>query len=48
MRVAGTNTVALELPGITVQAGKIYTVFARGFLNGTGSQELGAQIIVNN
>jgi hypothetical protein len=48
VRVAGTNTVALDLPGITVQAGMIYTVFAKGFLNGTGSQELGAQIIVNN
>lgn len=48
VRVAGTNTVALDLPGITVEAGKIYTVFAKGFLNGTGQQELGAQIIVNS
>jgi hypothetical protein len=28
--------------------GKIYTVFAKGFLGGTGAQALGAEIIVNN
>lgn len=48
VRVAGTQTVALPLPGIVLQAGKIYTVFAKGFLGGTGAQALGAQIIVNN
>jgi hypothetical protein len=48
VRVAGTATVALDLPGITVESGKIYTVFARGFLSGTGQQAIGAQIIVNN
>jgi hypothetical protein len=48
VRVAGTSTVALPLPGIVLTAGKIYTVFAKGFLGGTGAQALGAQIIVNN
>lgn len=48
VRLAGTNTVVLPLPGITVEAGKIYTVFAKGFVGGTGAQALGAQIIVNN
>ncbi len=48
VRVAGTPTVALDLPGITLEAGKIYTVFAKGFLSGVGQQELGAEIIVNN
>lgn len=48
VRVAGTNTVALELPGINLMDGMIYTVFAKGFLNGDGSQALGAEIIVNN
>lgn len=48
VRVAGTNTVALDLPVITVEAGKIYTVFAKGFLSGNGTQQLGAEIIVNN
>jgi Domain of unknown function (DUF4397) len=47
VRVAGTQTVALNLPPITLEAGKIYTVFAKGFLNGTGAQALGAEIIVN-
>ncbi len=48
VRVAGTATVALTLPAITLQAGKIYTVFAKGFLGGTGAQALGAEIIANN
>ncbi|MBL1214609.1 MAG: DUF4397 domain-containing protein [Ignavibacteriae bacterium] len=48
VRVAGTSTVALELGTITVTEGNIYTVFAKGFLNGTGDQALGAEIIVNN
>lgn len=48
VRVAGTSTVALVLPAITLEAGKIYTVFAKGFLGGTGAQALGAEIIVNN
>lgn len=48
VRLAGTSTVVLPLPGITLTAGKIYTVFAKGFVSGTGAQALGAQIIVNN
>jgi hypothetical protein len=48
VRAAGTNTVVLSLPNISLTAGKIYTVFAKGFLGGTGTQALGAQIIVNN
>ncbi|MBL7765889.1 MAG: DUF4397 domain-containing protein [Chitinophagaceae bacterium] len=47
VRVAGTSTVALTLPTISLAAGKIYTVFAKGFLGATGTQELGAQIITN-
>ena len=48
VRVAGTTTVALVLPTLNLEAGKIYTVFAKGFLNGTGAQALGAQVILNN
>ncbi|MBK7092546.1 MAG: DUF4397 domain-containing protein [bacterium] len=44
---ATNNTVVLDLPGIALTNGKIYTVFAKGFLGGTGAQALGAQIIVN-
>lgn len=48
VRVAGTSTVALDLPNITLETGRIYTVFAKGFLNGSGAQELNAEIIVNS
>lgn len=48
VRPAGTGTVVLALNGVALQAGKIYTVFARGFVGGSGAQDLGAQIIVNN
>lgn len=47
VREAGTSTVALDLDPITLQAGKIYTVFAKGFLTASGAQALGAEIIVN-
>ena len=32
---------------ITLDAGKIYTVFANGFVSGSGAQALGAEIILN-
>jgi len=48
VRLAGTSTVVLSLPNITLTAGKIYTVFAKGFVGGTAAQALGAQIIQNN
>jgi hypothetical protein len=48
VRLAGTSTVVLPLPGISLTAGKIYTVWAKGLVGGAGAQALGAQIIVNN
>jgi hypothetical protein len=48
VRLAGTGTVVLPLPGIALTAGKIYTVFARGFVGGAGAQALGAEIDLNN
>jgi hypothetical protein len=48
VRLANSPTVVLPLPNITLQAGKIYTVFAKGFVGGAGNQALGAQIILNN
>ena len=48
VRLAGTNTVVLPLGSISLMDGKIYTVYAKGFVGGTGSQALGAEIIVNN
>jgi hypothetical protein len=47
VRVAGTSTVVLDLPGIGLTSSKIYTVFAKGFVGGAGDQALGAEIIVN-
>ncbi len=47
VRLAGTGTVVLPLPGVEFKEGKIYTVFAKGFVSGTGAQALGAQVIVN-
>lgn len=47
VRLAGTQTVALGLADISLEAGKIYTIYAKGLLTGTGNQALGAQIIVN-
>ncbi len=35
VRLAGTNTVALEVPGLTLNAGTVYTVFAMGLAGGT-------------
>lgn len=45
---ASPSTVVLTVPNVTLQAGKIYTVFARGFLGGTAGQALGAQIVTHN
>jgi hypothetical protein len=39
--------VVLDLPGIGLENGKIYTVFAKGFVGGSGEQKLGAEIIIN-
>jgi hypothetical protein len=49
VRVASNNAVAISIPA-TLAAGKIYTIFARGFLNPpTGNTNtLGATIINNN
>jgi hypothetical protein len=47
VRVQGTDTVVLELPGIELMNQKIYTVFAKGLVGGEGMQALGAEIIVN-
>jgi hypothetical protein len=48
VRLAGTSTVVLDLGSVTLPTGKILTVYARGFVAGAGSQELGASVIENN
>lgn len=47
VRLQGTETVVLELPGISLMDGKIYTIFAKGFVSGSDEQALGAEIIMN-
>ena len=47
VRAAGTTDVVLEVPGVELKAGKVYTVFARGFVGGVDGQELGVEMIVN-
>lgn len=48
VRPAGNAEPVLTLPDVRLDAGKIYTIFAKGFLGGTGAQALGAEIIVHN
>jgi hypothetical protein len=48
VRLAGTSTVVLPLNGIVLEDGNIYTVFAKGFVGGSGMQALNAEIIVND
>jgi hypothetical protein len=48
VRLYNSSTVVLPLPNITLQDGKIYTVFAKGFAGATGATALGAEIILNN
>ncbi|MGQ9806547.1 MAG: DUF4397 domain-containing protein [Chlorobiales bacterium] len=48
VRAAGTTNVVLNLSNIRFDAGKIYTVFAKGFRGGEGAQALGAEIILHN
>ena len=48
VRLAGTDTIVLELNGLNLESQKIYTVFAKGLVGGTEDQALGAEIILNN
>jgi len=48
VRLASSSTVVLFLPGITLEDGKIYSVFANGLVDpGPGEPYLDAEIIVN-
>ncbi len=45
-RIAGTSTVALALPGVKLDEGKIYTVFAVGLVAGSGDKALSVVVDV--
>ncbi len=42
------NVVVYTTSGLTIEAGKIYTVWLKGSANGTGDAALGANLIVHN
>lgn len=46
VRPTGTMDVALDLPGVALEAGKIYTVYAVGTLNADDEAELGVHVVV--
>jgi len=45
---SATGPVALTVPNVALADGKIYTIFARGLLRGTGTDALGASIVAHN
>jgi hypothetical protein len=47
VRVAGTTSAILTAPGVVLQAGKIYTIIARGVLGST-STPVGASVVTHN
>jgi len=47
VRVAGTDNAVLTVPNVSLQNGKIYTVFARGIV-GNDVAPLGASVILHN
>ncbi len=48
VRLTAGDASVLTLTGVTLVAGKIYTIYARGFVGGVGEQALGATIIQHN
>ena len=49
VRSAGTSTVVLPIPSLTLEGGKVYTLYARGILGATGStQPLSVGTVVHN
>ena len=45
---SATGPLALSVPNVTLTDGKIYTLFARGLVRGTGADALGAGIVLHN
>lgn len=48
IRPSGAPVVTLSLPGIVLNGGKVYTIYAKGFTGGTGNQALSAGILFDN
>lgn len=47
VRLAGTETVVVELKDVLLAPSVVYTIWAKGFAGGVGEQALGAEIIMN-
>jgi hypothetical protein len=48
LHVAGTSTVLLSVPNVVLQGGKIYTLYAKGFVGDTGAEALSVGTVVHN
>ncbi|MCE2734450.1 MAG: DUF4397 domain-containing protein [Chryseotalea sp.] len=48
VQVNSNNAPVLDINGLNLVAGKIYTIYARGLVNGGTGQELGATVILHN
>ncbi len=46
--IANSSSVIIDLPNITVQDGRLYTIYSRGVVNRVDSAALGAGVILNN
>lgn len=48
VNAAGTSTVLLPVPALTLQGGKVYTLYAKGFAAGTEAEALGVGTLLHN
>lgn len=48
VNLANTTTTVLDVDNVVLSAGKIYTIYARGFVGGTGASALEAGTILHN
>lgn len=47
IRVHGSTVDKVVLPSVTIQAGRIYTIIAKGFYTGTGATGLSGDVLIN-
>ena len=47
IRDNGSTTDKVLLPSVTIQTGRIYTIAAKGFYNGTGNSGLTGDVLIN-
>lgn len=47
IRATGSTVDKFVLPSVTIQAGRIYTIVAKGFYSGTGTTALGGDVLIN-